>query len=47
MDLKKYVNCDLLSDIKFIVEGRPVFAHKVNERSYNFVGMNTISCLYL
>jgi len=29
MDLKKYVNCDLLSDIKFIVEGRPVFAHKI------------------
>jgi hypothetical protein len=29
MELRKYVNCNLLSDIKFIVEGRPVYAHKV------------------
>eukprot|EP01039_Chlorochromonas_danica_P005894 gene5894-6490_t len=28
-DLRKYVNSDLLSDIRFIVEGQPVFAHKI------------------
>lgn len=28
-DLRKYVNSDLLSDIKFVVEGKPIYAHKI------------------
>jgi hypothetical protein len=28
-DLRQYVNCDLLSDVQFVVEGQTIYAHKI------------------